>query len=327
MKPVSLAWRGALVAVLVLTVGNGWAISQGLPGTGSSNVQPSGTALSQPAQGSLPQTTNRESPQTQQSPRTVDPASVKESVREAFEARQTQLRQELAEFQARIDRLSRVLDERERLKTEIIDHRVNELLNPNLKWETTDGSSSDKANVTLTYPTSPGKRATTSGPELPRTGSRSQTTTTPRSDSSYSPPANLPSASNQMSRPRTDSGLNRFPQSKRLASDDAEWRGDRFEVKIFKLQHARAAEIARTLQALVSNETISLRASADAASNSLIVFAKPADLEIVEALIIRLDVRPETTPASGGGPPPQAGDGGSPKFNPFDAGLPAATKQ
>jgi uncharacterized protein (TIGR03067 family) len=66
---------------------------------------------------------------------------VKESVRETFDARQDLLRHEIAEFRARLERLNRTLEDRERSKESIIERRVDELLNPNLRWDSSPESS------------------------------------------------------------------------------------------------------------------------------------------------------------------------------------------
>lgn len=71
-------------------------------------------------------------------PRTPDERqSLKNSVTTAFDARQALLRQELAEFRNRLERLAKTLEARERDKAAIIQRRVDELLNPNLNWDAT----------------------------------------------------------------------------------------------------------------------------------------------------------------------------------------------
>src|SRR5262245_2237267 len=111
MKFFTRVGLAGVVAALLLTAGNGWAVSQ-----------------TSPSQSSAPKQTEKK----------VDRAALRESVRQAFESRQTQLRQELTEFQARLNRLAQTLDERERFKNEIIDHRVEELLNPHVNWDAPD---------------------------------------------------------------------------------------------------------------------------------------------------------------------------------------------
>lgn len=56
-------------------------------------------------------------------------------VRRAFEARQQLQRVELAAFRLRLDALQERIDDRERRQDEIVKRRVEELLDPNLKWE------------------------------------------------------------------------------------------------------------------------------------------------------------------------------------------------
>ena len=72
-------------------------------------------------------------------------------VQEAFQARQTLQRAELETFRRRLDAVEKQIGERERRKDEIIQRRVNELLNPNLKWDSVDvGEAGDAAEATST---------------------------------------------------------------------------------------------------------------------------------------------------------------------------------
>jgi hypothetical protein len=65
----------------------------------------------------------------------IDRVALRKKVAAAFDARQDMLRLELAEFRGRLDRLLRTFEDRERAKDAIIDRRVDELLNPNLRWD------------------------------------------------------------------------------------------------------------------------------------------------------------------------------------------------
>lgn len=65
-------------------------------------------------------------------------AKVRDEVEKAFEARQQQQRAELAKLQQRFGRIQDLIESRERIKDQIIDRRVEELLNPDLKWEPTE---------------------------------------------------------------------------------------------------------------------------------------------------------------------------------------------
>ena len=71
-----------------------------------------------------------------------NPATVKqlqdelrETVRQAFEARQNLQRAELAEFSQRLKGIQQSIEIRDRISQQIIDRRVEELLDPNLKWD------------------------------------------------------------------------------------------------------------------------------------------------------------------------------------------------
>lgn len=65
----------------------------------------------------------------------VDADSLRKAVARAFEARQKLLELEIADFQARLDALSKRFAERNKAANEVIDRRVQELLHPNLRWD------------------------------------------------------------------------------------------------------------------------------------------------------------------------------------------------
>jgi len=58
-------------------------------------------------------------------------------VHESFQARQILQRAELAEFAKRLQRIQRSIETRDRIADKIVDRRVEELLDPNIKWEAT----------------------------------------------------------------------------------------------------------------------------------------------------------------------------------------------
>ena len=63
------------------------------------------------------------------------------AVAKSFEARQALLKAELIEFQQRISRIGQSIELRSRIADQIIDRRVEELLNSSLNWDTTTPSS------------------------------------------------------------------------------------------------------------------------------------------------------------------------------------------
>jgi hypothetical protein len=65
-------------------------------------------------------------------------AGLRDRVAAAFAARQALQRAELNELRERFDRIEQQIESRERIRDEIIDRRVDELLNPNLQWPTDD---------------------------------------------------------------------------------------------------------------------------------------------------------------------------------------------
>ncbi len=60
---------------------------------------------------------------------------MRDTVRQAFESRQNLQRAELAEFARRLKCIQQSIEMREQVSQQIIDRRVQELLNPNLEWE------------------------------------------------------------------------------------------------------------------------------------------------------------------------------------------------
>ena len=60
---------------------------------------------------------------------------LRDAVKQAFEARQKLQRAELAEFAERLQRIQQSIEMRDRVSQQIIDRRVEELLDPNLNWD------------------------------------------------------------------------------------------------------------------------------------------------------------------------------------------------
>lgn len=79
----------------------------------------------------------------------VDPEGLKNvlivMVHHTFGVRQELQRAELAEFRQRLAAIEKQIEDRERMQDEIVQHRVEELLNPNLEWRTADEVSSAAA--------------------------------------------------------------------------------------------------------------------------------------------------------------------------------------
>ncbi len=70
-----------------------------------------------------------------QTPDAVKKAELRIAVQRAFTLRQSLLRAELQEMQARLEKTQQSLDMRDRMADQIVDRRVEDLLNPQLKWE------------------------------------------------------------------------------------------------------------------------------------------------------------------------------------------------
>jgi hypothetical protein len=87
----------------------------------------------------------------------INRTAVRKHVTEAFEARQDLLRQELAAFRSRLDDLTRTLEDRQLAKNTIIDRRVDELLNPNLRWDVTGATPARTTQRSGTDAFLPGK--------------------------------------------------------------------------------------------------------------------------------------------------------------------------
>jgi hypothetical protein len=74
-------------------------------------------------------------------------AELRNVVRKTFLARQELQRAELAEFAARLKRIQQSIEMRDRIADKIIDRRVEELLDPNLKWNHDGADGSQKTIV------------------------------------------------------------------------------------------------------------------------------------------------------------------------------------
>ncbi len=104
------------------------------------------------------------------------------AVRKSFEARQALQRAELADLAQRMKSMQQSIDMRDKLADKVIERRIEDLLNPNLKWDllaakdrTLDGHNSESSNGSAT--------TAQSAPETP--------TLTPES-SAYLPPSIAP---------------------------------------------------------------------------------------------------------------------------------------
>ena len=73
-------------------------------------------------------------------------SELKAAVRKSFEARQALQRAELADLAQRMKNMQQSIDMRDKLAEKVIERRIEELLNPNLKWDTTNTSEQMPAN-------------------------------------------------------------------------------------------------------------------------------------------------------------------------------------
>jgi hypothetical protein len=71
-------------------------------------------------------------------------SELRTAVQRAFTLRQSLLRAELQEIQARLEKTQQSLDMRDRSTDQIVDRRVEDLLNPELKWDSSSISESDE---------------------------------------------------------------------------------------------------------------------------------------------------------------------------------------
>ncbi len=70
-----------------------------------------------------------------QTPDAAKKAELRTAVQRAFTLRQSLLRAELQEMQARLEKTQQSLDMRDRIADQIVDRRVEDLLNPQLEWD------------------------------------------------------------------------------------------------------------------------------------------------------------------------------------------------
>lgn len=74
-------------------------------------------------------------------------AMLRQAVRQAFETRQKLQRAEMVKFESRLKAIRQSIESRDRIADQIIDHRVDELLDPNLEWEASDDADIKAANA------------------------------------------------------------------------------------------------------------------------------------------------------------------------------------
>ena len=84
-----------------------------------------------------------------QTPDAAKKAELRTAVQRAFTLRQSLLRAELQEMQARLEKTQQSLDMRDRSADQIVDRRVEDLLNPQLKWDN-DGPIGSTPPITST---------------------------------------------------------------------------------------------------------------------------------------------------------------------------------
>lgn len=97
-----------------------------------------------------------------QTPDAAKKAELRTVVQRAFTLRQRLLRAELQEMQARLEKTQQSLDMRDRSADQIVDRRVEDLLNPQLKWDSEDPiETTSTISSTVTAPTKPKTTAQT----------------------------------------------------------------------------------------------------------------------------------------------------------------------
>lgn len=103
-------------------------------------------------------------------------SELRSTVQQAFETRQKLQRAELAEFAQRLKGIQQSIEMRDRISQQIIDRRVEQLLDPNLKWDAPDANSGTaQALRSTTADDSPnetpdGLRRTANQPSVPTQG-------------------------------------------------------------------------------------------------------------------------------------------------------------
>lgn len=94
-----------------------------------------------------------------QTPDAAKRSELRTAVQRAFTLRQSLLRAELQEMQARPEKTQQSIDMRDRMADQIVDRRIEDLLNPQLKWDDEDLLKT-KSTITSTL-TAPMKPKTT----------------------------------------------------------------------------------------------------------------------------------------------------------------------
>ncbi len=104
-----------------------------------------------------------------QTPDAAKKAELRTAVQRAFTLRQSLLRAELQEMQARLEKTQQSLDMRDRIADQIVDRRVEDLLNPQLEWDnnvSSETTGETAGSATSTANASPKLETTAPGTEL-----------------------------------------------------------------------------------------------------------------------------------------------------------------
>lgn len=106
-------------------------------------------------------------------------AELRDQVAALFDARQRIQEQQLKPLKAKLEQIEKTLTARKQNRTRIIDRRVEELIDPNLDWDTIAGNTSSRSNantalgssaVTSKAPSADSVVGSASGTALPATG-------------------------------------------------------------------------------------------------------------------------------------------------------------
>ena len=91
---------------------------------------------------------------------------LRKEVSDAFAARQELHQAEVASLQQRVSQLQQTMSARSRIQDQIIDRRVQDLLNPNLRWDSEKGQSATRSgdSTTTSNPTVTGNTLTGESP-------------------------------------------------------------------------------------------------------------------------------------------------------------------
>jgi type II secretory pathway component GspD/PulD (secretin) len=258
--------------------------------------------------------TGESTPTRKVRPSASDAHSLEQQVRQEFDARQVSLKQQIQDFEQRLEQLRVLVAERDHARKAIIQRRVDELRNPSLRWDAADQAAAGQG--TQGQPTSGNNRpqqtiadddakpkVTTA--TFPLRHIKSDTVTKALIENFRgSAGIQVSQASDSIKVAGVPDDLNRIRDLiKDLdvpppADDGGGTSANDRKTSVFNIRHTKAETLLKTISTRFENSKSGVQLSLVPATNSILVSANPDEMQTIQVAIEQLDVPP---PADDGG--------------------------